>query len=100
MAGAPNQTITITVDDVPTATATTDANGNYSYIFPSGLAQGGRQLRAVYAGQPNVYGASSSPYFTENINPGQQATTVSCAASPSPGTVGQPVTVSGTLQTV
>lgn len=80
-------------------TVNLDSSGNYTFANGS-LAAGMHGLTAVYQpnGDPNWL-TSTSPNLNEVVNaPSQpQPTQTSIAATPNPATVGQTVTVSGSV---
>jgi hypothetical protein len=70
------------------------SKGSVQFTVSSAIA-GTHSITAQYAGTSN-YAASTSAALTQAVNP--SATTLSVSASPNPSSVGQSVTLYGTLQ--
>ena len=72
-----------------------DGNGNYTFSFTPQSA-GTIPLSAKYVGDSGN-NPSLSPTVQEPVNSPVQNTATSINVAPNPGTVGQPITVSGSV---
>ena len=93
----PTGTVTLYYNgNVQIGVATLDAGGNYTFDTSS-LPQGTLPITASYSGDAN-FQPSVSPAVNEVINsPVESPSQTSLAAAPNPATVGQNVTLSGSV---
>jgi autotransporter-associated beta strand protein len=94
--GVPPGTVTFSIDGVPQAPVTLNAQGKA--VFTSGTVDvGARTIVATYSGAP-AYNASTSTAGTLTVNPGQTTTTLSSSANP--GAFGEPIIITATVAPV
>ena len=85
---------TVTFKDGATALGTGTLSGGTATYSTSSLAKGAHTITAVYGGDTNFTGSTSSG-LTQTVNQG--ATTTAVAAAPNPSTLGQSVTFTATV---
>jgi hypothetical protein len=89
----PAATGSVTFTEGATTLGTATLSGGSASITTSGLAVGSHALTATYGGDTNNAGSSGSA----TVAVGKAQPTISLVASPSPATVGQPVTITATI---
>jgi hypothetical protein len=94
-AGIPSGTVTFTIANGPTLTATADGSGVAS-VTTSTLSVGSHEVAAAYSGDTSFTGSTGAG--TQIVNQGSTATTV--ASVPSPSVFGQAITITASVAPV
>lgn len=87
----------VTINDGSTTLGTVALTSGAAIFNTSTLALGSHSITASYSGDSNFAASASTP-LTQFVNQG--TTTASVSASPNPGIVGQPVTLTATITPV
>jgi hypothetical protein len=93
--GSPTGTVSFFDTSTSALLGTAPVTSGVAQLTLSTLTPGAHIITAWYTGDTNFLG-SSSPTYTENIL--QASTTISVTSSPNPITLGQPTTLTATIQ--
>ena len=75
-----------------------NSSGQASYGYSDPVAETD-VLTAHYGGVSGQFAGSTSPEFSEVVNPSDAPTSTAIVATPSPGTVGQQIVITATVTT-
>ena len=97
--GTGTPTGTVTFRDGATTLGNGTLSGNTATFATTALTAGGHSITAVYNGDANFGGSTTSPALTQTVNPNpnQGTTTTAVASSANPSTAGQSVTFTATV---